>query len=914
MDTIWTIEGEANQGWDDTPQTLEYRKITNAKLDFRSLDADELNFTVVVEDAATEVFVATPTLNPDSSMRVGATVNVVVSCATVGATMRYTTDGSDPTGSSPIVANGATLTVANPSTLKVRATATGLLASDIKVAQYVLQGVIATGGTTNDLDGYRIHTFLTSGSFVVSTGGTIEYLVVAGGGSGGGNSSTRVGGGGGAGGYRTGTVSLAAGTYAITVGAGGMAKLVQDSGSDGGNSSIGSTIVSTGGGAGASVSINTPVNGRVGGSGGGGTTGGVGAAGTTGQGNAGGGSGSSGSSSAGTGGGAGAAGTVRSTAITEGGAGLSSSITGTAQTYSIGGGITLTPDSVVAPNTGRGGNGMYKSSTVRIGGNGSSGIVIIKYALTQPVTPSNIPSGASNLPSLRQEMALYRDGVRFFHGNVTNIRSMIRGDSHEHQVTVSGPWWFLEKVPFTSMIEDGAGIQGERLSYVFGSASSGQNLKTSIESAIDRAAAIGCPIATIAGGSSVATMHEFPRITLNQSTCGQAIAELVRIIPDAMVYFDYSAKPAQMKVVRRPTCATTTFDENTAPIVSIDINPIIELEVEQVSLPAVTRNVIGLTSFNEQVSGETQTGKDITKRQVITISGPELDTFLPNDLFDSQTIVTSTNLSTLAHDSDSACVQAALAAGLTRLPVDVNAATYRLWNMRSTISVIDDKYAYQYIYEVAAPKIVDKNGNVLTGYSILTSGQPADWTRIEYKECTVSGTMILRHTFDIGYGTTYIPRPAYIQSAGFVLVLSGYTNSGTGGHSVSYYAKPFSFSGYASPESSGSSTLYKPADYSFITPPTGLAEFLRSTQNWLPYAGEVVLEQKDVGAVRYSGTKVNIINSLPSFSGMGALVATETIEIENGRTTIQLGAPPRNDYRTLVDKIRKTSQDNIAYI
>jgi len=47
---------------------------------------------------------------------------------------------------------------------------------------------------------------------------------------------------------------------------------------------------------------------------------------------------------------------------------------------------------------------------------------------------------------------------------------------------------------------------------------------------------------------------------------------------------------------------------------------------------------------------------------------------------------------------------------------------------------------------------------------------------------------------------------------------------------------------------------------------------------------------------------------------MGALVAGETIEIESGRTTIQLGAPPRNDYRTLVDKIRKTSQDNIVYL
>lgn len=902
MQTNWTIEGETGQGWDETPQSMEYRKITAAKVNFRSLEADELNLAIVVEDAATEIFVATPTCTPDSSIRTGATVNVVVSCATAGATMRYTTDGSNPTGSSPIVANGATLTVANPSTLKVRATKTGMLASDTKVAQYVLQGVVATGGAISDGGGYRRHTFLSSGSFVVTNGGSIEYLVVGGGGSGGGNSSTRSGGGGGAGGYLTGTVSLAAGTYTITVGAGGMAKVTQDAASDGGASSIGATVSVTGGGAGASVSGTNTVAGRAGGSGGGGTNGGAGGAGVSGQGNAG---GSSASGGSGTGGGAGAAGVNRTSAIADGGAGLSSSITGTATTYAIGGGISLTPNVSVVPNTGRGGAGMFKQSAVGIGANGSSGIVVIRYSLVQPPTPANIPSTDSNLPTLRQEMAIYRDGVRFFHGNVTNIRSLIRGDSHEHQVTVSGPWWFLEKVPFTSLIEDGTGITSERISYVFGTASTGQDLKTSIEAAIDRSAALGCPIATIAGGSTVAAMHEFPRITLNQSTCGQAISELVRLVPDAMVYFDYSVKPARMRVTRRPTCSTTTFDENTAPITSIDINPIIELEVDQVELPAVTRNIIGLTSFNKQIAGSAPSGKDITKRQIITIAGPELDTFLPNDLFDAQTIVKSTNVATLAHDSDSACVAAALAAGLTRLPIDANGGTYTLW------SSSDSRYSFPISVYYSPPKIVNKAGQTLIDHSILTTGQPADWAGIEYVECTVSGTMILTHVWTDSNGN-YRPLSAYIPAAGFVEFIYGFSR--VNNKFQSYYSKPFSFSGYATPGAAGSSTIYKPADYSFINPPNGLADFLRTTQNWLPYAGEIVLEQEDVGATRYAGTKVNIINSLPSFSEMGALVSGESIEIESGRTTIQLGAPPRNDYRTLVDKIRKTSQDNISYV
>ena len=82
--------------------------------------------------------------------------------------------------------------------------------------------VSATGGnSTNDIGGYRIHTFTdsaTASNFVVSVGGEVEYLVVGGGGGGGGGN----GAGGGAGGFRTGTVSVTSGSnYTVTVGGGG---------------------------------------------------------------------------------------------------------------------------------------------------------------------------------------------------------------------------------------------------------------------------------------------------------------------------------------------------------------------------------------------------------------------------------------------------------------------------------------------------------------------------------------------------------------------------------------------------------------------------------------------------------------------------------------------------------------------
>lgn len=926
MPVNWTIKGESGQGWNDSVNSLQAKNISSAKVNFKSLDADELTFSILVEDITSESYTATPTVTPDSSVIIGTPISVTVSCETAGATLHYTTNGTNPTTASPTVANGGVLSIANPSTLKVLAVKVGLLDSDIKVAEYKLQGVVATGGTTSDAGGFRTHTFLASDSLVVTNGGTIEYLVVAGGGSGGGNSSTRSGGGGGAGGFKTGSISVTPGTYAVTVGAGGMALTPQTSASDGGGSSIGTLVTTTGGGAGASVSGTTAVAGRAGGSGGGGTCGGVGGVGnlgSAGQGNNGGASGTSGSATSGTGGGSAAVGVARTAIIADGGAGTASSITGTAVTYSVGGGVRdpslttgSTIDSSVVPNTGRGGAGAFlKSTTVRIGANGSSGIVVVKYALVQPSSPSNIDSLASNLPTLRQEITLYRDGVSFFFGNVTNIRSMISSGSHEHQVTVSGPWWFLEKVAFTSTLQSSSGNSGERISYVFGSPSLGQQLKTSIEQAIDRANQIGCPIASISGGSSVAVMHTFPRITLNQSTCGQVIAELVRLVPDAMTYFDYATYPAKLKVVRRSTCATITFDQDISPITSIDINPIIELEAQQVELPSISRDSTGRTIYNIQSSGSSQSGKNITKRQVITISGPELDTFLPNDLFETQTISTSSQFVNYAHDSDSLCVQVAAKYGYSRLPISINSSYQSLSDKRQAgpfASQPNGNYTNIFIGGYSIQRT--SNNEYLTGYKIITSQDPADWTGVVVVDATISGQMWHIHNFDNGHATTFYPIPPWLGEAQFTRALTGYSGTSQFAASQAISVKSFKFNAKVTNGVDGSTTVTKPADYSFINPPTGLAGFLLSTQNWTPYEGSIQLEQDDVGAVRYVGSKINIINSLSAFSTMGALVSGESLEIETGRTTISLGAPPRNDYRTLVDKIRKTSQDNIVYI
>lgn len=115
----------------------------------------------------------------------------------------------------------------------------------------------ADGGTITEADGFRIHTFFSSGTFHLYTGGYVEYLLIGGGGGGGGAH----GGGGGAGGYLEHCRLLGKGTYAIIVGSSGAGGVDYANGGSGSSSTIeelrahpnvaGSTIriaIATGGG------------------------------------------------------------------------------------------------------------------------------------------------------------------------------------------------------------------------------------------------------------------------------------------------------------------------------------------------------------------------------------------------------------------------------------------------------------------------------------------------------------------------------------------------------------------------------------------------------------------------------------------------------------------------------------------
>ena len=540
---------------------------------------------------------------------------------------------------------------------------------------------------------------------------------------------------------------------------------------------------------------------------------------------------------------------------------------------------------------------------------------------------------SETLPDYVQQVTVYRDGTQFFVGHVTNRTVSVAAGIQTCAVTVSGPWWWMDRIPFTATNTDGTGATAERLTLAFGTASSGQDLKTSIETAINRSVDLGVPIAKTTAGtpSTVATMTTFPRITLNQSTCGQVISELVRCCADAMVYFDYSTATPTMHVTRRKSglatgsAAATTIDATGGTVTSVDLAPMIELQVARVELPYVTRDVQGRTQFATQTFGTA--ASPLPKRQVLTVSGPELDTFLPNDLFDSYQIKTVAPASAINYVFTRAgnLQEVAKQFGLTSLPLGMNTSSsfYQYWVVRSSSSFNNPNSYTKTANQRPVPSLKGVDGTIYstTSYNIVTTDAPPEWLiqggSPSLIEAEFTGSLAYVHYYDYGYGTTRYLLPAWYEAVGFNTDTFGplYTLPNAGGDEVFVSWFNFSIPVFITPTSySTLTTLYRAADYSFISPPAGLAQFLKEAQDFVPYEGAVQIIGQDVGATRYRGTKVSVTNSLAEYSSMGALVASESLDIKSGTTQVALGQAPRLDYRTLVDRIRKTSQDNIVYV
>jgi hypothetical protein len=293
--------------------------------------------------------------------------------------------------------------------------------SGIVIVRYLSPAIptpylVATGGSTSRDGDYLVHTFTGSNSFnVISLSSTpaynsLEYLVVAGGGGSSFTDQTTGVGGGGAGGFLTGFSTASLGAYSIIVGAGGAKGVAPTVSTQGSNSSFG-VLQSTGGGAGSNSLKQNANGGSGGGVGRDGGSGKLGGTGIVGQGfdggsnisntNASGGGGAAQAGfDSGTGAGAGSGGNGKLFYGTyyAGGGGGGAWFLGGAGTGGLGGGanggtVGQGVDAVANTGGGAGGGVGFSAAYGLSGGNGGSGIVIVRYF--SPQTEYIVASGGN---------------------------------------------------------------------------------------------------------------------------------------------------------------------------------------------------------------------------------------------------------------------------------------------------------------------------------------------------------------------------------------------------------------------------------------------------------------------------------------------------------------------------------------
>lgn len=540
----------------------------------------------------------------------------------------------------------------------------------------------------------------------------------------------------------------------------------------------------------------------------------------------------------------------------------------------------------------------------------------------------NATGAGTIVPDLAQLIEVYESGVRRFRGHVTAPRIGI--DSV--QVVCEGPWWWMDRIALTSTQTDETGASGERVSYVFPT----QDLKTSIEALIDRAITNGVPI--IRG--TVDAMFVFPRITLSEMSCAQALAELMSIVPDAVAHFDYSgAGNPILNITRRGAMAASTLTIGTDTVEDIDLLPRLDLEVKKVTIQSVTRNATtGLNTWATQTSGTSTPGKN----QILVTSGPEAANFLPVNRYDQfacQTFTMPTGGVAIGSLTSSTSHSATSVTGLIKtfvLENDMALATMirefgssfssylylsngGMFKTSNYPTGSDSSYHYQ---KLDKPNLIAKEST--SGlYVVASADSVPDWAKWENGYTVIDATLsgFVRYTrFSLTTDPVWWDE-AVRRAAGSKIgypINENWPSGGDTSTSGNYqYNAFFEFAipcKLISTSFPSLTTVYRQWDYDYVATPAGLAAALVSAQDWIPWEGRIQTVADSVTGAQDLDKKWHVANALPACASMAALPKSIVYDIERGRKTINLGSPARTDFGTLAARFRRSPKDNITYL
>lgn len=525
-----------------------------------------------------------------------------------------------------------------------------------------------------------------------------------------------------------------------------------------------------------------------------------------------------------------------------------------------------------------------------------------ELSFTIPATPA---AGAP--PEDGQRVSIFRSGVRIFHGEVVAVEFTAKPNARPvYQVEARGGWYFLEQTQLTSIVPDDAGGTKERpVVGVIGT------IGVCAKAILARARTLGSPIAD----GVIDSGYTLPGQTYPLMSAAAALAEVLRWHAGMVTSVDYSGTTQKLNIRVRTNAPVNTLNAAAGTVTSLVSSspvatPIVVSETRLSSriqqkpagiiISYATRNSTGKMVYSEIKNGSTAEGTK--RRKVVVMSGPELDTYLPRQEYETVTVKTSTD------------------------PTEANADLPfrgKVWPMGSFSGMSSPN--------LPAPQIVTDDGLPAVGFYYLVGGVSVpDWfvkqENVKVQRAKWVGTIYTDVFVNPTNSSGAWVADKYPSGTATFSAVQGQWLTNAQSKSIRYGAGPTYTTFYQSitipilimDKSWGvASTIYRKGDYAYAEPPATLAADMMAAANFTPYHGTLQMVEPTLLATPWAGRTLNLAASAETpaeYQTMLAMVASTEHNLMDGRSTVRLGPPARHNFESLVQSIRRTPIDNIQWL
>jgi hypothetical protein len=523
------------------------------------------------------------------------------------------------------------------------------------------------------------------------------------------------------------------------------------------------------------------------------------------------------------------------------------------------------------------------------------------------IEPKLITASGSKIPEVGQRIELFIGGSRQFCGVVTRIPSNWEAEVLSVSVTVEGPWWNLEKTPLTDLIPDATKMV-ERPQFRCPKG----NIRDHIIQLLQRAISVGVPIEI----GEIAACYDCPTTTFRDGSFAYALAELARLVPDSVIWWDYSGTGnPKFNLSRRDLPKAKTFVLGSDDITSVDLTPELDLKVERVTVESATRAIDGSVEYRSL-----NAGINTESRQIVTVSGPELAEILPPDPLESFLLSTGgvTSISG-ARLTVRRIWDFWIAQELVHGEQQIGLANFANFVQYYDGGIDDSDYFSGNVSwnNGIAPKWYSEDGSqVISGdeykYAVIApNGEVPSWLaeNLALNKGRMTGTWVAKFSTPLGVQFSDFAFEA-INNADFYRQQAATTSD-------PLYVWAFfqlDFPVYYASILVDDVTYWQAPAYTFEAPPSDYAANLLAAQNFLPYSGGVDLQLQPGGFIRRSGATLNIGGGLKPWESMGALVQGETLDLETGLHSLEVGVPGLRSGLNSVSFIKRDPSDNVIIL